>query len=341
MTTWVVTEAAPQAELGPTGSAEVSFTVTNRGPVADEAVFEAVPGEGAAKTWFTVARPQQPVGPGQSLTFLVTATVPAGSAAGSYWLQGRVYSADTAPEESSALSNRVAFEVRATPPKPKPWWLLAVAGLVVVVLAVGAFLLLRPTDDSVTVPDLTTGKKTLAQAKKDLKALGLATGGVRYRQQPSEAGRVVRQSVIPNTSVAAGTKVDLIVGVALAAPTLEVPAAGATIALGDAIPPLSWRKVEHAASYQVDVRKETCSNLFVVKSMKTTCSFTAMEPGTTDEISFTSPVSFDGNDGTIDDKVIFRLFYETGRVQWRVTAYDVFGNPGPPSEFSTFQKTLN
>jgi hypothetical protein len=55
-----------------------------------------------------------------------------------------VYSADTAPEESSALSNRVMLAVAGgQPSKPKPWWLLAVALLVVVVLVVVGVLIFR------------------------------------------------------------------------------------------------------------------------------------------------------------------------------------------------------
>ncbi|WP_051114083.1 PASTA domain-containing protein [Actinopolymorpha alba] len=334
--TWVISPIPERTELGPSGSGEVSFPVTNEGPVADDAVFEAVPGEGAVKTWFTVPSPQKRVDAGTSVEFVLTVEIPPGSPAGTYWLQGRVYSANTAPEESSTLSNRVTFEVKPTPPKPKPWWLLAVAGLVIVVAAVAAFLLLR--SDEVTMPDLAAGKTTPAQAKKDLEARGLKVGTVRYRHQPSEAGTVVRQSVSPNTEVSPGTRVDLIVAVTLAAPALESPASGTTIGVADNVPALTWQKVEYAASYQVDVRKESCTFRLVVRgSAETRCDFGGPAPQTTKETSFTPALTFNGG---INDRLILRLFNDTGRVQWRVTAVDAFGNSGPSSEFITFKKLL-
>lgn len=352
--TWAITSAAERAELRPDHTGEVSFTVTNSGAVTDEAVFDVLPGDNAAATWFSVQRPHERVEPGKSVTFLAAVAIPPDTPAGSYWLQGRVYSASNAPEESSVLSNRVTFEVEAAPVrKARPWWLLAVAGLVVVVLlAVGGFLLLRPKD--VAVPDLTGAKTTLAQAREKLEGVGLTLGTVRYRQQPSDAGSVVQQSLTPNSDVGKGTPVDLIVGVSLAAPTLESPPNGGSIAVDAAIPPLTWKQVEHAATYLVDVRRESCAFLIVTNNPRP-CSFETTQPKPTDQTSFTAtllfaPVTIDLPRATIGPaapgtKISRRLVPITirtysGRVQWRVTAVDVFGNPGPPSEFVIFTKQL-
>jgi hypothetical protein len=339
MTTWAITSAAERAALRPDNAGEVTFTVTNSGPVADEAVFDVVPGDTAAATWFTVPRQNERVEPGKSVQFTVTATIPPGTPAGSYWLQGRVYSASTAPEETSALSNRVMLEVAAAPVKARPWWLLAVVGLVVVVLvAVGAFLFLRPKD--VAVPDLTAGTTTLPQATEKLEALGLKLGKVRYRQQPSDAGSVVQQSLTPNSPVAKDTAVDLVVAVSLPAPTLDSPGDGISLAVTAAIPPLAWKQAEHAATYLVDVRKETC-NLLVVLG-RDRCGFGASTPVTTEQTSFTPALTFTpAGPIVVGDKTRIRRFaYDTGRVQWRVTAVDEFGNPGPPSDYFTFTKQL-
>ncbi|GAA5010867.1 PASTA domain-containing protein [Actinopolymorpha pittospori] len=356
--TWAITSAAERAELRPDHTVEVSFTVTNSGAVTDEAVFDVVPGDNAAATWFSVQRPHERVEPGKSVTFLAAVAIPPDTAAGSYWLQGRVYSASNAPEESSVLSNRVTFEVEAAPVrKARPWWLLAVAGLVVAVLAVGGFLLFRPKD--VAVPDLTGAKTTLAQAREKLEGVGLTLGTVRYRQQPSDAGSVVQQSLTPNRDVGKGTPVDLIVGVSLPAPTLQSPGNGESITVDQAIPPLTWKKVEHAASYLVDVRRESCA-FFFLKDQPRPCSFETTQPKPTDQTSFTPTLSFAPVTIDIDSKatigpapgkvgqnyrtsqrlapIILRTY--SGRVQWRVTAVDEFGNPGPPSEFVIFTKKL-
>lgn len=146
-TEWVITAAAERVELDAHNRGETTFTVTNPASAPDRVVFEAVAGGGADGTWFTVEEPQRLVTGGGSVSYLVRIAVPAGAAPGSYSLQGRAYSADTAPEESSRLSGRVALEARPTVRPARPWWPYAVAaGLAVVVLGTVGWLLLRPGD---------------------------------------------------------------------------------------------------------------------------------------------------------------------------------------------------
>jgi hypothetical protein len=138
-TEWVITAVAERIELNERNEGETTFTVTNPGTTQDRVVFETVPGDGASAAWFPPPQePQRLVAGGGSVSYLVKVAVPAGVAAGSYTFQGRAYSADTAPEEGSRLSNRVAFDVKpSVKPKPKPWWPYAVAaGVVLVVLVV-------------------------------------------------------------------------------------------------------------------------------------------------------------------------------------------------------------
>lgn len=207
-TAWVVTAAAERVALTPVGTGEVTFTLTNPGPVQDRAVFEVVPGDGADRAWFTVEEPQRLVPPGGSVSYLVKASVPAGTTAGSYSVQGRAYSADTAPEESSALSGRVAFEVAGSKPPPaRPWWLLAVVAMVMVVAAVAAWLVLRPEDpDLVTVPGLVG--ETAATASQLVATAGLGFDIVDQRPNNTHAnGRVFAQDPAVGTSVVAGSRV--------------------------------------------------------------------------------------------------------------------------------------
>jgi hypothetical protein len=142
-TEWVITAPAERVELNANNQGEVMFTVSNPGTAQDRVVFELVPGDGASADWFPpIEEPQRLVPGGGSVSYLVKLAVPAGTAVGTYSLQGRAYSADTAPEEGSRVSGRIAFEVKPTlAPRKRPWWPYAVAaGLVVVVLAVVGYL---------------------------------------------------------------------------------------------------------------------------------------------------------------------------------------------------------
>jgi hypothetical protein len=146
-TEWVITEAAGRVDLRD-GKGETTFTVTNPSPVPDRVVFEVVAGDGADGSWFLPpSEPQLLVAAGVSATFLVRIVVPAGAPAGSYRLQGRAYSADTAPEEGSRLSGWVAFDVPPSAAPKRPWWPYAVAaGLLAIVLGVVGFLVFGGDD---------------------------------------------------------------------------------------------------------------------------------------------------------------------------------------------------
>jgi hypothetical protein len=139
-TEWVISEATERVKLSG-GKGEITFTVTNPGSRIDRVVFEVAPGDGADISWFPpLDEPQRMVAGQASTTYLVKIAVPAGAPAGSYWMQGRAYSADTAPEEGSRLSKRITFDVVPAVVPRKRWWPYAVAAaLVVVVLAVLGF----------------------------------------------------------------------------------------------------------------------------------------------------------------------------------------------------------
>ena len=148
-----VSAASERVELDSTGRAEATFTVTNQGPIDQRLVFDVEPGETADQAWFNVVEPQVLVQHGGSATFLVRLAVPAGTAPGPGWFAGRVYSADRAPEETSVISDRVAFEIRqSSRPVPwwrKWWWVFVAAALLLVAIAVVLAFVLR--DDSSTV----------------------------------------------------------------------------------------------------------------------------------------------------------------------------------------------
>jgi hypothetical protein len=123
---WVVASVSERLMIDDRRQTEVTFMVTNAGLRSNRAVFDVIPGDGADKSWFHVEDPQRMVRPAASVAYLVGIAVPDGTQPGSYSLQGMVYSADSAPEESAATSTRVNFEVgpstRPTAtPRPGCW----------------------------------------------------------------------------------------------------------------------------------------------------------------------------------------------------------------------------
>ena len=147
---WTASASAERIELGPTGQADTTFTVTNNGPTDQRLVLGIVLSENAGQVTASVAEPQRLVPHGGSVSFLVNVTVPAGTPAGTCWLAARVYSADAAPEESSVLSDRVAFEIKpSVAPVPwwrKWWWVFVVAALALITLVVVLILVLGGDD---------------------------------------------------------------------------------------------------------------------------------------------------------------------------------------------------
>src|SRR5262245_42682555 len=137
-TNWVVEVPAERVVLDAQNRGEILFTVTNVGSTAGRAVLEIVPAEGVDPSWFTVDEPRRLIGAGASDAYRVTLAPPPGTAAGSYFVQARVYPDDAAvaPEEASRLSKRVEFQVRETPPppKPRPWWPYALAAALILIV---------------------------------------------------------------------------------------------------------------------------------------------------------------------------------------------------------------
>lgn len=138
MTNWTITPGAPTIALDGARHAAATFTVTNNGAEPDRVVVDLVVDDPTTRGWLVLADPQRFVAPGASVTFQVEVSVPADAPAGRHWLVGRAYSAETAPEESSTLSDRVTYEVpAAVAPRTRNWWpILAAAALAVSVLAV-------------------------------------------------------------------------------------------------------------------------------------------------------------------------------------------------------------
>jgi len=358
-TKWVVTAPSDHIEIDDAQQGQTTFTVTNPSERVDRVVFDVVAGEGADPSWFTVDEPQRRVPPSGSVSYLMKTAIPPTAKAGSYSVQGRAYSADSAPEEDSVLSGRIAVEVKAKAQpvkKKRPWWILVVAGLVVVVLAVVVVVVVLSgrtpapvAAPKVTVPDL--NHQSESQARTNLAAFGLAVGKVRHVQNAA-AGNVVYQSVPGGATAAKGTPVDLVVTVGLAAPAIAAPAPGSAVpakAVSPQITPVPSNGPQPSASpdgapaagvlrwtdadpfvgrWQVSIQRQVC---VIGPIFGQVCYFISPTLTQVDTPSYTPILAPAGQVGAGPYVVITQPVY-----QWQVAAIDDFGNLGPQSPPSSF-----
>lgn len=152
MSTITLTLTATNVTVSAT-PATLTASVTNSATVPARVVlgpFAPLPGEAAAQSaraWTTVERPLREIGPGATEQFTVTLAAPAETAAGEYGVRLIAYDADRPPEEYGDQAQEVRVSVTREPvaaPSGIPWWIYAVAGGLVLVVGVVAFLLLRP-----------------------------------------------------------------------------------------------------------------------------------------------------------------------------------------------------
>lgn len=140
------------------GSGEASFTVRYVGERPVEARAQVIPQEGAVGNWFELQEgATKDMTRGQTHTFKVRVSVPAGTPAGNYGLRLDMVSVDNTDEEYDE-GPTVSFKVATSEPdkdKPGfPWWALIVIGLVLLlVIGVLAWWLTANGDDAPPKPD--------------------------------------------------------------------------------------------------------------------------------------------------------------------------------------------
>lgn len=367
-TKWVVTTPSDRIDLDETQQGQTTFTVTNPASKVDRVVFDIVPGDGADASWFTVDEPQRRVPASGSVSYLMKTSIPPTAKAGSYSVQGRAYSADSAPEEDSVLSSRLAVDIKAkaAPENKKfPWWIVVVAALVVIVLVVVGILIFGGSDtEQVTAPDLT--RQSEAQAKTNLGVFGLTVGKIRHKQDATP-DNVLYQSVPGGTKVDKGSPVDLVITVALAVPTVTAPAAGTGVPAKSVAPQITpvpgaapspsgsakptatptstvtttpgqdvlrWTDSDKFVSrWQVVIQQQSCPQLINVPFSlpRQPCYFLTSQVVQVDRPSYT-PILVLGGRSTLQ----FLVTDLAPAFQWSVAPIDDFGNLGPASPFIPF-----
>lgn len=355
-TKWVVTAAAEEVVLNDRREGEATFTITNPNGAADQAVFDVVAGDGADPGWFTVEDPQRVVRAGASVSYLMKVAVPADAPPGPYEVQGRVYSVDFAPEETSVLSPRLRLEVPAVPGRAKwkpPWWLwLIAAGLVLAILVVVGVLVFRggddPTDGQTVMPDLVGMSER--EALQTLSGLGLTVEPVRYRFDEDTDDQVVSQSSAAGTTVSLDAVLRLVVAARFTAPELTAPTTVPIVPAGDPAPTLEWDQGDsRVRQWRVTLFLDSCIyrysetvGFFVLPE----CSFP--ETGTSTVVQDTGSFTPEPDLPTAaPDAAELGLpgveiggDLASGWIRWQVEPLDDYGTAGPASEFGYFRMEL-
>jgi eukaryotic-like serine/threonine-protein kinase len=185
---------------------QVAFTVSNTGGRATRGRARIVPQNPAATPWLTLdGQTERDFLIAGTQQYTVKLTVPPDAPAGSYNFRLDMVGVDN-PDEDFIQGPGVVFQVPepiVEVKKPFPWWIVAVAAAVIVVAAVGAYLL---WPRSVTVPLVVGHFQPAAQGT--LEAVGLKLGpvvtvvpgstaeGIVLTQQPAAGTQVPREAAV-------------------------------------------------------------------------------------------------------------------------------------------------
>lgn len=167
-----ITVATNSVRLDAKHQGEATFTVFNRSgrPVRGRGQLAAQQSEAAA--WLAVSgENERNFAIAGAEQYSVRLTVPKTAPAGNYAFRLDMVGVEN-PDEEFCAGPSVTFVVpEPAPPKPFPWWIVAVVAVVVI----GAGLAFWLWPRSVPVPDVR--EQTLNNARATLEAVGLASGG--------------------------------------------------------------------------------------------------------------------------------------------------------------------
>lgn len=185
-----ITAAANRVQLGPDRKAQTAFTVSNVLERPMRGRLRVVPDDGADPGWFTVAGAEtRDFAAGATDQVRVDLVVPAGVAAGSYPFRLDVI-AEENPDELSARGQSVHLEVPASeaPKQPFPWWIVAVAVVILGLVGVGIWLATR--GGGATAPQLE--ERSLGEVRTLLSEAGIPLARV-WEEAARVAGTVTAQ----------------------------------------------------------------------------------------------------------------------------------------------------
>jgi len=212
-----VTAASETVRLDSKGQGELAFTASNVSGRPLRGRAKLAPPDPASKAWLSLSgEPEQDFPVDGTKQFTVKITVPPGTKAGKYNFRLDVVSVQN-PDEDFTQGPTVAIPVAPSPVQRKkfPYWIIAVAAVVLIVLGGTLWYVLSPK--KVNVPDLT--RKSLDEAKQELSQVKLKEVDQPQTTLDTPMGHVISQQPAAGTSVEQGATVTLIVA---APPRLKI-----------------------------------------------------------------------------------------------------------------------
>jgi hypothetical protein len=205
---FAITAASEQMSLDSERRGETTYTVSNTTTKPLRAWPQIKPLGSTVETWISAEGVgERSFSPGESQQFVVRIAVPSGAASGRYAFRLNMISGSRDVEDESIEGPAVSFEVKAAPvAAPKagfPWWIVAVAGILLLGGGITIALLLRP---GIAVPDLmgkdlvqasntlATANLRLAEVQISLTATGGLAPGTVFDQSPKAEEKVKRNS---------------------------------------------------------------------------------------------------------------------------------------------------
>lgn len=154
---FAITTASDHVTLDAQGHGEVTYTISNT-TTRPLRAWPTIKGLGSIdEGWLSVVGGgERSFSPGESHQFVVKIKAPADAPTGKYSFRLNVISGSRDVEDESIEGPAAFFEIKPAPvPTPGggfPWWMVAVAGVIVLVGALAIVLLMRPR--TVAVPEL-------------------------------------------------------------------------------------------------------------------------------------------------------------------------------------------
>jgi beta-lactam-binding protein with PASTA domain len=217
---FTIKPAAETIELDRERGSEVVFTVSNASGRPINARGRISVADPAQKAWFKLLdAPERKLKVDETTQYKVKISVPKEAAAGSYKLQFDVVEVDN--EESFTEGSPVGFQVKGAAPVPVkkfPWWIVAVAAGVLVLVGGGLGVWALMSGGSGKMENLVG--KDLDDALKWIKSEGLNVKLMAERTDPKDAGHVRRQDPKEGEKVTEG---ETIVSLVYEPPFVEVP----------------------------------------------------------------------------------------------------------------------
>ena len=210
---FTITAAGDRVKLDDAGEARAPFMVTNTSPQALQGQLLARPREPAKPEWFSVVgESMREFAPNAAEQVVVQLKVPRGSPPGSYSFRLDAVSEDD-PDEDFTEGPSVAFEVPEPPKKkPFPWWIVAVAAGIVLLIIIGVvvWLLVRGSGTA-TVPAVVGQPEAAAQTMLKDAGFGVKSVQVAVNDQ-AQNGVVQTQDPAAGTEQPKKTEVTINVG---------------------------------------------------------------------------------------------------------------------------------